>query len=673
MWFGPPSISVKCILTRLAIVIFVKCRRTAHAWRPLGYVANENVFFSGSERNENLPDGKSLRLHKILDSILQSYKAAQLPGALSHSKIRLGQIEKVVNLYVPLQFIIGDVEGGDQLCSRQSYRGKQCPRICRTCDVSTLNCVKTDIRCKRIEVSHIRHLVDTQNIDALKLLAQRPTYNCFYDIDNGKDPYGIFSMVHTEGLHALEVGVMKYMVEILMTELPSTQHRTLDRLVKKLNRSPHQHGYVGFPRCTWSDGVTTLAQLTGDQRVGKMFAILLVALTEEGKTFISTHLPGGNETWKKMVYCFEQMLCYWVWLKQDHFWMAGDIEACHAATKSIRIMARQLQVLWPRQDGLQWSLTKLHEQFHVPYDIHRHGNHYNVHSGPQEHNHIGIKSAAKKTQMQKHKIDLQTGERIVDRLILQRAFDRVRETVRQMDQAIEDKDLLDGAMDIDTGGIVFNATKGTVVMIQAKNSDQNKSPIIQIDIRWNRRKHNPLTKKILSQHHLFRFLRDQFFQDHSAEDIDDAGIAHNVFNLRCFTEYQRNGVNYRCHPKYRGDRPYYDWSYVDWETDDNTIISLLGRIHLFIETPSGEIKAVVQSVDMTTRKQFSVLGTTWTLEHTGPNDNLKPIFHLVEVDCLGDHAMVIPFNVLGNKFIHIQDRSEWADNFHKLPVSTINT
>jgi hypothetical protein len=204
-------------------------------------------------------------------------------------------------------------------------------------------------------------------------------------------------------------------------------------------------------------------------------------------------------------------------------------------------------------------------------------------------------------------------------------------------------------------------------MIQEKISHREKPPVIHVELRWNRRKDNPLTKKILSQNHVFRFLKQQFFEDHSTEEIDDDGVANNVLSLRCFTEYQRNGISYRCHPKYRGDRPYYDWCYVNWETDDNTIQSLLGRIYLFIETPDGEIKAVVQSVDMSTRNHFSVLGTKWNLEHIGPNDNLRPVFHLVEVDCLGDHAMVIPFNVLGNKFIHIQDRSEWADNFHTLP------
>jgi hypothetical protein len=62
----------------------------------------------------------------MLDCILESFKAAQLPGALSNTNIRLGREEKVANLYVPLQFIIGDVEGGDQFCSRWSYRLKTC-------------------------------------------------------------------------------------------------------------------------------------------------------------------------------------------------------------------------------------------------------------------------------------------------------------------------------------------------------------------------------------------------------------------------------------------------------------------------------------------------------------------------------------------------------------------
>jgi hypothetical protein len=472
-------------------------------------VANENVYYSGSERNENSADGKSLRFHKILGCILESFKAAQMPGAMANSSVQLGTVKKVVNLYVPLQFIIGDVEGGDQLCSRWTYRGIECNRLCRTCDVSTENCGRTDIDCNRIRVADIRHLYNTQNIEALKLLAQRPTYNCFYDIDCGKDIYGIFSMIHTEGLHALEVGVMKYMVEILLTDLPNKQHRVLDKMIKRLNKYPHQHGYNGFPRCTWSDGVTTLTQLTGDQRVGKMFSILLVALTLDGEKFFTKHLKGGKKTWENLCYCYSQVLCYWQWLKQDHYWMAGDDEACKVATDSIKTMMRQIKTMWPREEGLAWLLTKIHEAFHVPFDIHRNGKPANYHTGPQEHNHISIKNAAKKTQMNKHKIDLQTGERIVDRLILQRAYDRVNETVQAMDEDAEDTEQLQ-----EQPGVVKNASKGCIIMeesdiqqdVQQANKRQKRLPNAITVIRWNTTRNGTIEKPVLYQSHVLPYL-----------------------------------------------------------------------------------------------------------------------------------------------------------------------
>jgi hypothetical protein len=63
-----------------------------------------------------------------------------------------------------------------------------------------------------------------------------------------------------------------------------------------------------------------------------------------------------------MTHVFQQILCYWAWLKQDTYWMANDQAACADASASIKIMLAQIQTLWPRKDGLHWNLTKLHEQ-----------------------------------------------------------------------------------------------------------------------------------------------------------------------------------------------------------------------------------------------------------------------------------------------------------------------
>jgi hypothetical protein len=49
----------------------------------------------------------------------------------------------------------------------------------------------------------------------LNLIANRSGFNACYKIDCGGDLYGIFSMVHTNSLHAIEVGLVEYMLEIL--------------------------------------------------------------------------------------------------------------------------------------------------------------------------------------------------------------------------------------------------------------------------------------------------------------------------------------------------------------------------------------------------------------------------------------------------------------------------
>jgi hypothetical protein len=662
-----------------------KARRSADAWRTLGFIANESVYFSNKERNELGADLKSHRKHLILDKILESFKAAQRPGALRNFNITLGRITRAVDLYLPLQFIIGDVEEGDQLCSRYSYRLHACPRICRTCDVPTIHCTRTDIQCTRICVADIRELYETQDLDALRALAQRPTFNCLYDIDCGNDPYGVFSMIHTEGLHALEVGLMERMVSVLFADLPNKEHGALDRLVKKLSSHPRQHGYQCFPRLVWTDGVSKLSQLTGDQRVGKMFAILLVALTREGEVFFTKYLPGGHRTWERLVYCFQQMLCYWAWLKQDLFWVTTDEQACAEATRCIKVMMGQIQRLWPRQWGLKWLLTKLHEQFHVPRDIHRHGRHMNVHTGPQEHNHIQIKKASKKTQMRRDRIDLQTGGRIVDRLILQRAFDRVDQTVIKMDEALlkQQKELEreandpNGVRDYDLStadGLVHNATKGYVYMSQditeMTSRQKRQKQTVMAGIGWKRsRRGVALDAKIMLQDDVLAFLVERFFEANSTTKVTDDGTTEKHCKLRCYTEYQRDDTVYRCHPKYRGERAYYDWCYIKWWDGDDPVTHeprearIIGRIHLFVKTPDGLIKAVVHSVDHETHETHSVFGTYWHMEEDGPQKARKPKFELADVDALDDHVMVLPYNDTGKMYIHIHNRSEWPGYF----------
>ena len=630
-------------------------RRHSYAWRPLGFIANESVNFSKEQRAENDADTKNERFHTILKSILQSFKDSQIPGALHNLLIQLGPHIKRCDLYMPLQFIIGDVEGGDMLCSRYHYRQLKCNRLCRTCDVSTVDAGRTDRDCNRILVQDIKNLIAREEFEELHSLAQRPTFNALYDIDCGNCPYGVFSMIHTEGLHAIEIGLMPYMNEILQKELPKKALAELDALIQRLVKDPNQHAYENFPRALWPDGVTTLSMLSGAEKVGKLFAITLVAQTLEGMEFFCRVLPGGEVTWKKMLYCFQQILCYWSWLKQDRFWNADDEQGCEKATRCIKIMMKQIQVLWPRKEGLEWNLTKLHEQFHIPFDIFRHGAHINVHTGPQEHNHIQLKRAAKNTQRRKAVIDFQTGERVIDRLIIDKAYDILHKHKKefQMDTPLEEN------------GISPVSSKGTIVLLHRTNTPNNQ---MEGCYNWDNRNYND--KPIPHSSHILALLYRLHFTANSTPIKDSTDRPGRSLELQFYSEYRRDGVLYRCHPHYRSQKAHYDWSYVRWQDEKNPDAhhDVIGRILLFYLHPvENTIYAIIHSVDQSTQTTHGVYGHYYYTEQQGKSSTSPPALYSVSVECLEKHALMIRYKEKDdNIWVHIWDQGDWVDCFQNI-------
>ena len=116
-----------------------------------------------------------------------------------------------------------------------------------------------------------------------------------------------------------------------------------------------------------------------------------------------------------MIEAFELLLCYWAWLKKDEFWEINDIDALQCAKTSIFKTINQLKHLFPRSTGNQWKIPKLHEQMHIAHNIYLFGNHQNIHTGPQEHNHIAIsKKPSQHTQKRKKNFDSQLGNRLID-------------------------------------------------------------------------------------------------------------------------------------------------------------------------------------------------------------------------------------------------------------------
>ena len=67
---------------------------------------------------------KTYRLQQLYKAALSSLVDAQKPGALDDIWIQLGNQEKIVNLKIPIMFIIGDNQGSDAISNWIIYYWK---------------------------------------------------------------------------------------------------------------------------------------------------------------------------------------------------------------------------------------------------------------------------------------------------------------------------------------------------------------------------------------------------------------------------------------------------------------------------------------------------------------------------------------------------------------------
>ena len=276
-----------------------------------------------------------MRLHQCYEVILQSFVQAQQDGRLDNVPLRLGHLTKKVNLKIPLFFIIGDVQGGDNICARSAYYGTTARRISRTCDATPDMLGATDVDCcHRLEMEDVRQLVEDQDFDILHSMMQLPHWNAFFPIEYGH-PYGIFTAAcPPEGLHALENGLIKDVLnEIFRTILKPTFCARFDSVIQQWSRLPRQKYLRSTTtedslRLLFHNGITRVTETTAMEKVGMLFATCIAMLTFDGHCIMETKCHPDtsnfpNQT-KRDVYLdiletCELLLCYWAWFKNPHF------------------------------------------------------------------------------------------------------------------------------------------------------------------------------------------------------------------------------------------------------------------------------------------------------------------------------------------------------------------
>jgi hypothetical protein len=144
---------------------------------------------------------KAERLHVIFKTRLASIIEAQESGAPDDIPITVGGVTKIINLKVPVIFIIGDMQGGDKICCTTCHYSNKLHRLCRKCNVRGDKSGNPLVQCKKISMVRMMQLVKDNRQDILDDFNQYNVHNAWFDVSYGGCCFGIFSVPSSRCIH----------------------------------------------------------------------------------------------------------------------------------------------------------------------------------------------------------------------------------------------------------------------------------------------------------------------------------------------------------------------------------------------------------------------------------------------------------------------------------------
>ena len=472
---------------------------------------------------------------------------------------------------------------------------------------------------------------------------------------------------------------------------PAAQ-RKFDKVVQEWALDPRQHyikSYASdFPRLLFKDGVSSITNISAGTKVGILFAIVVAALTSEGQDVLLNDAKLTTSQYFNMIEAFELLLSYWVWLKKEEFWDIFDTESMQNAKLAIFKMINCLKHLFPRSSGNEWKIPKIHEQMHVAYYIWLYGSHLNIHTGPQEHNHIAnSKKPSQRTQKRKKLFDWQLGNCLNDQYSIGYVTNKIKHYQSEYNNDHGHKEKIDE---------ISNSGSNMASKFEVSMKLQMETNKINVEYQWITA--SMKTYKISCS--ILELITKHFFQ---TQPIPEQIKGIHVYGV---TEYTVNDQTYRAHPCYKNDLPWFDWVLIAWnipnssnlssrKVDDspdyvvlplstesnsneiNTAMLIPAKLICIITDECNNAFAIVHSC-LQHQKKVSVLTYRWQMEYenvkvirdsnaqyqeTINSSELTPVYHTVTIDSIQKHCLIVPYKNESQFVMEVIDQNIWASCF----------
>lgn len=296
-------------------------RNHPKAWRPVGFIPDLESKSSAEKSyiNSRNKGATAQAYHMALECILEGMQKVQDEGIVTW--LRLGNHVKKVRIRPEVACIINDGKSADMTTLRvPSFHPKR--RVSRSCttlqensDLPTHNCEFVQINTEIGELFRVVGMAEKEIREDPKYMEnnQKPSparvksiiqeakdnlnEKSFHPVRNaflarcirfGLDPRNIWGANPIDLMHAFQSGLLMYLVKMILENVPPSKQVQLDRLVHKLFKLLRSNVRDTYPRLNFSKGFSKLTMLTSDEWAGKLFVILTILHTEEGRQIFSS-------------------------------------------------------------------------------------------------------------------------------------------------------------------------------------------------------------------------------------------------------------------------------------------------------------------------------------------------------------------------------------------------
>ncbi len=328
---------------------------------------------------------KAQDFHTMLSVILESFVELQRTGMLWNLKYK-GKLYHSTELVIFVPYVKCDTEEADLLCGKYLTRTINVKHICRYCHCPTNEA--DDPRAKYPPKSQpaIQKLVENRKLKRLQAISQQYIQNAWYDVAfHGANDRGIHGACPSEMLHAILLGIFKYLRDIFFTYMgkQSQLAEDINGLAKTYGKGFTHQSDRDFPSTNFSKGIQK-GKLMAKEYRGVLLIMAAVLRSTLGRKLLFKRKKFGGQTglsdWTLLV----ELLLEWEAYLCESKMLRAHVKRLGKKHRFIMCIMRNVAV---RTTGMGLKIFKFHAITHLVEDIILYGVPAEVDTGSNESHH----------------------------------------------------------------------------------------------------------------------------------------------------------------------------------------------------------------------------------------------------------------------------------------------